>query len=133
VPEYSERNPESDRKLKKNRPVPFGWNGAVFYPEFQLRPVLHAQSAGSPLCGSQEGKKRLFIQLQDGQECLRGHLHLVVAKSAAFRFCLTAKTSSAPLLLRFPPKPLALSFGGNPVMHASSFCLLKTLRVSKAD
>ena len=89
--------------------------------------VAHSLKAGLRFMG-----RASLIQFQDGQERLRGHLHLVVAKSAALRFCLAAKTSPAPLLLRFPPKPLAPGFGGNPVLPASSFCLLETLRVFKS-
>ena len=53
---------------------------------FQKLIEITAHSAGSPLCGSQEGKKRLFIQLEDSQEGLGGHLDSTKSPHLLFAF-----------------------------------------------
>ena len=53
---------------------------------FQKLIEITAHSAGSLLCGSQKGKKRLFIQLEDGQERLRGHLDSAQGTHLLFAF-----------------------------------------------
>ena len=53
---------------------------------FQKLIEITAHSAGSPLCGSQEGKKRLFIQLEDSQERFGRHLDRTQCPHLLFAF-----------------------------------------------